>query len=85
MLEFRNFRVDLIPWLRVRNENVHLWTKPARIVQTRGVDSNRPSCALGILASRHSRAALGAKASLVSPEFPALSEMIAQRPTRQRE
>ena len=41
--KFRNCRFHLIPWLDIGNENIHLRTKPAWIIQAASGDSNE-SC-----------------------------------------
>src|SRR5262252_2425631 len=63
---FRERRIHLIPGLRVGNEKVHLRPKPAWIIQTaRGNSHNARGPFLGLRPSQP-RAAVGAKAALVS-------------------
>src|SRR5437764_5356444 len=83
MLEFRNCRIHMIPWLRVRYKKIHLGTKPTRVIQAASRDSDhfrRP--AIGF-AARNGRAAFGAKATPVLAAGGTRCEMVAQLPLRQ--
>src|SRR5438094_9027880 len=41
LIELRNCGIHLVPRLGVRNEDVHLWLKPARIIETASQDSHK--------------------------------------------
>src|SRR4030095_784573 len=82
---FRNCRVELVPRLRVRSEDLELRTEPTRVIQTTGIDSDNSRCALALFPARQARAALGAKTTLVMTKFGARREMIAWRATRELE
>ena len=85
LVVFRNRRVHSIPWLRIRGKNVELRTKPTRVIQAAGVDSDDPRRALPIFPACQSRAALGAKPAPVVTEFGARRKMVARRATRDLE
>ena len=70
--------VHMVPRLRVRGEDVVARTKPTRVVQTSGVDSDNWRCAFGIFSSRYSRTALRAKATFMLKSSCAWCEMVAQ-------
>jgi hypothetical protein len=82
LLEFRNRRIHLVPRLGFRNEDVHLWLKPARIIQTAGQDSDKRRIALFGFGSGHSRPALGTKTALVLSSSDAGGEVVMQLSAR---
>ena len=75
--------VHMVPRLRVRGEDVVARTKPTRVVQTSGVDSDNWRCAFGIFSSRYSRTTLSAKATFMLKPSRAWCEMVAQLTFRQ--
>src|SRR5579862_855993 len=81
MLELRNCRVELIPWLRVGDVDVELRPKDARVVQARRSDAN----AAVALAAGNAAAALGAKSTLILSSRHTFGEVIAEFAFRQRE
>jgi hypothetical protein len=57
LFELRPCRIQVIPRLHVRGENLILRTKPTRVVQTSGVDSDYGRCPLCIYAETRLRSA----------------------------
>ncbi len=82
LLKFRDCRIHFVPRLGVRNENVHLWLKPTRIIQAACQDSDKRRIASFKFASRNSRSAFRTKTPLVLPASDAGRKMVAQLPAR---
>jgi hypothetical protein len=79
-LVFGDGWIKLIPWLNVRDEEVHLRSEPTWVVQGSRGDSDKTSGPLGIFAAGQPRSAFGAKAALVLAASQARGEMVAELP-----
>src|SRR5688572_30113179 len=80
---FRNSRIHLVPRLGVRNEEVHLRTKPAWIVQAPRGHSHETRCPFVGFSASQSGSTVATEAALVFSTREARREMIPKLPLRQ--
>jgi hypothetical protein len=83
LLKIRNRWIHLIPWLSVRNENLHLRLKPAWIIEAAGEDPHKLRFSCFKFRPSESRSAFGTKTALVFSPRNTGCEMVTQLSARQ--
>jgi hypothetical protein len=78
LLEFRNRGIHLVPWLRIRNEEIHLRLEPARIIERASQDSHKLRFCSFKFASRNTRSAFGTKTAFMFSSPDTGREMVTQ-------
>ena len=78
LIELRNCGIHLVPRLGVRNEDVHLWLKPTRIIEAASQDSHKGRFYSFKFASRNSGSAFRTKTAFMFASPDAGREMVTQ-------
>lgn len=78
LLEFRNRGIHLVPWLRIRNEEIHLRLEPARIIERASQDSHKRRFCSFKFASRNTRSAFRTKTAFMFSSPDTGREMVTQ-------